>query len=209
MLETDIELLERGIYDELPQSDYVIDKVGEVVKYVKEYYSENEAKLASVLRRAHRSAHYATKISEEKMYKTRIVIGTLLYEIPDILTSEDFKKFDSASGHNRKMIDTLCIKKDVVNKGCFRTLTNHLIAVGRADSEALYILLLGILDDLQVLVEGMKKVKEKSPITAEDYITVLGYSNVLKSLKVAVDVTGYPRSVLAEILEILSTEIYF
>ena len=39
--------------------------------------------------------------------------------------------------------------------------------------------------DLEEIVEGMKKVDEKTPITSKDYVTILGYAVIMANIRMA------------------------
>lgn len=181
---TQAKLLEKSIIEQLPQIPFVIDQVGAAMKWVKEVKDEGE--YIKTLKLTLDVAEYATKVSDVNFYRTHLVIGALLMDIDDAVNSPNFEIFKSASNSVEKTLKLLRADTKVVEeRGCFKALILHLIELAKTNEDCLVVLLYSILADLKDILDGMKKAGVKTPITAEDYISVLGYAFMLTNVRMA------------------------
>ena len=179
-----LEKLEKSIYELLPQIPYVIDQVGEAIKWTKEELKEGE--LNKALKVAYEVIEFASKISTPTFFKTHLVLASLLSNIPDVLTKERFSTFDTASKATEKAIQKLVVdSKKNDEYGCFKSVLVHLVPLAKEDETLFAVALIGIKYDLEEIVEGMKKADVKTPITAKDYVSILGYALVMANIRMA------------------------
>lgn len=179
-----LEKLEKSIYELLPQIPYVIDQVGEAIKWTKEELKEGE--LNKALKVAYEVTEFASKISTPTFFKTHLVLASLLSNIPDVLTKERFSTFDTASKATEKAIQKLVVDpKKNDEYGCFKSVLVHLVPLAKEDETLFAVALIGIKYDLEEIVEGMKKADVKTPITAKDYVSILGYALVMANIRMA------------------------
>ena len=61
----------------------------------------------------------------------------------------------------------------------------HVVQLARKDEDCFVIYMLAMLKDLEDISRGMKEVGAKSPITAEDYVKVLGYDLVMANIRMS------------------------
>lgn len=176
--------LEKSIYELLPQIPYVIDQVGEAIKWVKEELSEGEFNKA--LKVAYEVAQFASNISNPSFFKTHLVLASLLSNIPDVLTKEKFSNFDTASKATENAVRELAVPSEKTEEqGCFKAVMLHLIPLAKKDETIFAVALIGMKYDLEEILEGMKKVDVKSPVTAQDYVTILGYALVIANIRMS------------------------
>ena len=176
--------LEKGIIELLPQIPYVIDQVGEALKWAKEELSEGEYN--KTLKVAYDVAQYAKEVSDINFFKTHLVIASILSNIENPMANKRFEIFDTASKATEKALKDLIIdKKEVEDKGCFKSVLLRLVPLAKKDENLFATALIGIKHDLEEVVNAMKKAGVKTPITAQDYITILGYAFVMDNIRMA------------------------
>lgn len=177
--------LEKGIFEMLPQIPYVIDQIGEALKWAKEELSEGEYN--KTLKVAFEVAQFAKEVSDPNFFKTHLVVASILSNIEDAKNDERFEKFDTASKATERALNDLIVdKKSIEEKGCFKALLLHLVPLAKKDENLFVTALIGIKNDLEEIIKGMDKTAmTKSPITAQDYVTILGYAFVLDNIRMA------------------------
>ena len=176
--------LEKGIIELLPQIPYVIDQVGEALKWAKEELSEGEYN--KTLKVAYDVAQYAKEVSDPNFFKTHLVIASILSNIENPMADKRFEIFDTASKATEKALKDLVIdKKEIEDKGCFKSVLLKLVPLAKKDENLFATALIGIKHDLEEVVEAMKKANVKNPITAQDYVTILGYAFVMDNIRMA------------------------
>ena len=176
--------LEKGIFEQLPQIPYILDQVGEALKWAKEELSEGDYN--KTLKVAYDVAEFTKGVSDPNFFKTHLVIASILSNIEDAVTKERFKKFDTASKATEKALKDLSIdKKSIEEKGCFKAVLLHLVPLAKKDENLFATALIGIKNDLEEITKGMEKANVKAPITAQDYVTILGYAFVMDNIRMA------------------------
>ena len=176
--------LEDSIIQELPQIPYVIDQVGEALNWAKE--TLNEGDYNKLLNFTFEIVEYTKSISDPSFFKTHYVVASILTGIPSAKTNERFAKFDSASKAVEKALDALTVPPENLEKyGCFKALMLHLIPLAKENMELFTISLIGIKNSLSDVLAGIKAAGIKAPITAHDYITILGYALVIANIRMA------------------------
>lgn len=176
--------LEKGIIENLPQIPYIVDQVGEAMKWLKEEVDED--KYREYLVKTLKVSEYARSISEANFYKYHLVIASLLLGLGfDPTTDSKFSIFDSPSKSIENAFKMLTEDPETVQKrGCFNALSMHLAKLARDDQDLLNIILIFILCDLEELKAGIDT-EIKAPITKDDYINLLGYAYVILNLEVS------------------------
>ena len=86
-----IEKLEKSLYEILPQIPYVIDQVGDALKWVKEECKEGE--YYKILSTAYEVSQFVADISNPNFFKTHLVLASILSNIKDVTQDEKFEKF--------------------------------------------------------------------------------------------------------------------
>ena len=76
-------------------------------------------------------------------------------------------------------------KKEVEDKGCFKSVLLHLVPLAKRDENLFTVALIGIKHDLEEVINAMTQANVKTPITAQDYVTILGYAVVLDNIRMA------------------------
>ena len=176
--------LEKSIYEILPQIPYVIDQVGEAVKWAKEELSEGD--YIKALKVALDVAKFAASISNPNFYKTHLVVASLLSNIEKVTENEKFEKFDTTSKAVEKAINAIIVPPEKVEEqGCFKSVLLHLVDLIKKDEELFAVALIGIKYDLEEITEGMKKVDVKTPVTAKDYVSILGYLVFMDNIRLS------------------------
>ena len=176
--------LEKGIIELLPQIPYVIDQIGEALKWAKEELSEGEYN--KTLKVAYEVAQYAKEVSDPNFFKTHLVIASILSNIENPMANKKFEIFDTASKATEKALKDLVIdKKEIEDKGCFKSVLLRLVPLAKKDENLFATALIGIKHDLEEVVEAMKKANVETPITAHDYVTILGYAFVMDNIRMA------------------------
>ena len=175
---------EQSIIEILPQIPYVIDQVGEALKWAKEEAPEGTYnKIVDV---AYEVAEYARSVSDTNFYKTHLVITSILSNIEKAVENDRFSTFDTASKATEKALQAYNIPVETIEKyGCFKAILMHLVPLAKENEDLFAVALIGIKHDLQEILKGMEKANIKSPITSEDYITILGYSFVMANVRMA------------------------
>ena len=200
----DTETLEKSIIEKVPTIPYIVDQVGAAMKWTKETLPEDDYR--KILGVALKVANYTSRTSSQNFFKTHLVIASLIANIEGVLEHDNFKIFDTAS----KSVENTC--KDVIvpkeltlNNGCFKAISMHIVPLAKKDQDSLTIMLCGILQDLQEIAKGMEGTEEKAPITASDYVTILGYAWVIQNLMHSkVNLYNEISSILNEILILLN-----
>lgn len=176
--------LKDSIIQELPQIPYVIDQVGEALTWAGEALSEGD--YIKTLKIALEVARYARSISDPNFYKTHLVIASILSNIEGALTNERFTRFDTASKATEKALQGLTVDETLIEKhGCFKSVLLHLVSLIRTDETLFAVALIGIKYDLENIVSGMLSADVKTPITAQDYVTILGYVTVMDNIRMS------------------------
>ena len=208
-MEEKIELLKKGILEQIPQIPYVVDQVGDAIEWCIE--GHDEGVVVKTLEASLDVAHYVKDTSDRNFYKTQYLVASLIGDIPNVLEDERFEKFKTTSGATEKAIKSIKIDDDLVQKrGCFNALSVHITNLARNDEDGLVVALYGILHDIKDIVSGIKKAGEKSALTPQDYITVLGYAYVMTNLRMAnLNLLETTRSVVNEISIILNHDIIY
>ena len=175
---------EQSIIEILPQIPYVIDQVGEALKWAKE--DGPEGAYNKIVDVAYEVAEYAKSVSDTNFYKTHLVIASILSNIDKAIENERFATFDTASKATEKALKAYNIPVETIEKyGCFKAILMHLVPLAKENEDLFAVALIGIKHDLQEILRGMEKAKIKTPITSEDYITILGYSYVMANIRMA------------------------
>ena len=175
---------EAGIIEILPQIPYVIDQVGEALKWAKEELSEGEYN--KTLKVAYDVALYAKEISNPNFFKTHLVVASILSNIKDSLENRKFEKFETTSKAIENAVKDLTVSPESIEKiGCFKSVLLNIVPLAKKDESLFTVFLIGIKHDLKEIVDGMKKADVKTPITAQDYISVLGYAFVMDNIRMA------------------------
>ena len=179
-----IEQLEKALIESVPQIPYVVDQIGFAMKWAKE--AQDEGTYYNTIAHALEVAKYVHTVSEANLYKVHLVIGASLMDIDNPVTDERFKPFDSASKSVEKTLQTLKVnEKAVEDYGCFKAMTMHVVQLARKDEDCFVIYMMAMLKDLEDISRGMKEVGAKAPITAEDYVKVLGYDLVMANIRMS------------------------
>lgn len=201
--------LEDSIIQQLPQIPYVIDQVGEALAWAKETLDEGEYNRTLTL--TYDVLEFTKSVSDPNFFKTHYVIATILSNINKVKEDERFAKFDSASKAVEKTLDKIIIEPESIEKyGCFKAIMLHLIPLAKKDIEVFTIALIGIKHALSDILKGYKETKVNSPITGNDYITILGYALVIANIRMAnLHMTNYAYNVYNEISVILNNELNY
>lgn len=208
-MEEKIKTLKNEIIAELPQIPFIIDQVSDAVDWCVEEHDPGV--IVRLLESALDVARYAKEISDPNFYKTYLVVASLIADIPDVTTSERFNKFKTASGVIERTIKNVVIDPDLIcERGCFNSLNIHLTQLAKKDENCFVIMLYGILHDLQEITSALKGTSTKSPVTPQDYITILGYAYVMSNLRMARLPLADRTKVLVNKIEILlNTEVIY
>lgn len=175
-------LLEKSIIEKVPQIPYVVDQVGYAMKWVKEV--QDESTYYKTLKFALDVANYAEKVSERGYYKTHLVIAALLMDVDGAMKDPRFDNFRTASHVVEDTLGAITINPSYAETyGCFKGISVHVAQLARENQDYFAVVMYNILNELNDILEGMKDAEIKTPITAEDYIKILGYSVVVKNLK--------------------------
>ena len=176
--------LEQSIYEKLPQIPYIIDQVGSALKWAKDELSEGE--YYKTLKLTDEVADFVASISNPNFFKTHLVIASILSSIPDVTSKERFKEFDSTSQAVKNTLEAILVPLEKVKEhGCFKATLLQLVPLAKQDEALFTLVLIGIKQDLQEVLEGMKKVDVNEPITSKDYVSILGYALVMANLRMA------------------------
>lgn len=178
------EQLEQGIMEYVPQIPFVVDQVVEAINWAREALSEGI--YHRTLNIALDVAKYANEVSDPNFYKTHLLLASILCEIDNAENDPRFEKFKSPSQAIEKAIRGITVDDKLVEeRGCFKAIAIHLAPMAKTNGEYLTIALIGIKHDLLEIANGMKEAGVKTPITPKDYITVLGYANVMANLRMS------------------------
>lgn len=201
--------LEKNIIEKLPQIPYVIDQVGEALKWAQE--TLNEGTYNNMLKTVTEVVDYVNSISEPHFFKVHYVTASILSFIPKVLESENLSKFSSASKSVEDALSKLVVTPKIIEeKGCFKGLMLHLIPLAKANIDLFTIALIGIKNDLEDLIAGIKQANIKAPITGNDYITVLGYALVMANIRMAnLSLPQWTHHVYNDISVILNNDINY
>ena len=179
-----IEKLEQSIYEVLPQIPYVLDQVGEAIKWAKKELKSGE--FNKTLKVAYDVAKFTASISNPNFFKTHLVIASILSNIEDATNKEEFKIFDTTSKSVEKALEALLVPSQKIEEvGCFKATLLQLIPLFKKDEELFAVSLIGIKHDLEEIINGMSKADINEPITAKDYVTILGYALVIANIRMA------------------------
>ena len=197
----EIEVLEKGILEKLPQTNFVVDQVGLAMQIAREALAESD--YTKTLKVTARIADYASKVSEVGFYKYPLIVASLLADVPNI--DEKIVPFKSASGAVEAAVAKTRVSEEMIQKkGCFKALCLHLVPLSKENQDYFACMLCHILEDLEDLTAGMKEAGVKSPITPSDYVTILGYSYVMNCVYSSATITGYTSTIINNIQIILN-----
>ena len=201
--------LEKSIIEQLPQIPYVIDQVSEALTWAKE--SLDEGDYNSLLELTYDVTEFTKRVSDPNFFKTHYVIATILSSIEDVKKNERFSKFDSASKAVEKTLDSITVlPKDVEDKGCFKATLMHLIPLAKTNMDLFTINLIGIKHDLEKIRKGTQDASVNSPITADDYIIILGYALIMANIRMAnLTLTNEAYQVYNDISVMLNNELKY
>ena len=208
-MEEKIELLRKGIIAEVPQVPFLIDQVDNAISWCIEEHEEGD--LVKILETSLDVAKYIRSVSDPNFYKTHLLLASLLGDIENVKENEKFKQYQTASGAVEKSINALLVnKEDIAKRGCFNALNIHLATLARTDQECFIVALYGILHDLKNIISGMKEAGVKSPITPQDYITILGYAYTMTNLRMSgLNVLNKARELMNQINIILNNDVIY
>lgn len=209
MTENVIETLRKSIINELPQVPFIIDQVDKAVDWCIDEHDKGI--VVRILNTSLDVARYVKSISDPNFYKTHLVIAALIGDIPNVFEDERFNVFCTASGAVEKAIKKVVIDKSLTEeRGCFNALNIWLTKLAREDEEAFVVMLYGILNDLKDLMVGLKEVGVKTPVTPQNYITILGYAYVMSNLRMAgLNLLDKTRVIFNEIEIILNNDVIY
>ena len=197
------DVLEKGILEKLPAIPFIMDQVGAAMEWLKSEKEESE--YLKALRVALKVVEYTVTNSNVNFFKTHLIVASLLSGIPEATKNEKFKIFDSASKSVEKTLEKIIVNPKIQeDKGCFKALILHMAPLVNENQDYLAIMLLGILEDLEEITNGMRKANVKTPITREDYVIILGYSIVISSLYTVKGLLSSTASILNDIQIILN-----
>ena len=201
--------LEKSIIEQLPQIPYVIDQVSEALTWAKE--SLDEGDYNSLLELTYDVTEFTKRVSDPNFFKTHYVIATILSSIEDVKKNERFSKFDSASKAVEKTLDSITVlPKDVEDKGCFKATLMHLIPLAKTNMDLFTINLIGVKHDLEKIRKGAQGASVNSPITADDYIIILGYALIMANIRMAnLTLTNEAYQVYNDISVMLNNELKY
>lgn len=175
---------EKSIFEVLPQIPYIVDQVGAALAWAKEALDEGtyNKTLATTLN----VAKYVKKISDSNFFKTHLVIASILSNIEGALESEKFTQFDSASKAIEETLKAITVSTESLEKhGCFTALSLLLVPLASKNEQAFAVAMINLRQDVEEIIGGMEAGKTKAPITSKDYITILGYVNVIANIRLA------------------------
>ena len=205
---TDIKILESGIMERLPQVPFIVDQVGAAMQWAREEYDEGA--YYKNIEFTSKVSEYASKVSERNFYKTHLVIAALLIDIENPLENPKFEIFKSASNSVANSLKAVRINPDLSeNLGAFKAVSMHVVNLAKENQDWLAVYMLSILEELKDIVRGMEDAKVKAPITAEDYIKILGYQFVLQNLRLSKVSLYNTSSEIVNEISILLNEINF
>jgi hypothetical protein len=198
--------LEKSIIQELPQVPYVIDQIDEALKWAKEVLTEGEYN--KMLEVTYDVTEFVKSISEPAFFKIHYVIASILSNIENPKADERFQKFDTASKAVEKALDDLTIVPESIEKiGCFKSIMLHLTPLASKNIDLFTIGLIGVKHDLMIISKGMKEAKVKTPITANDYISVLGYALVMANIRMSkINMSKQAYEIYNDILVMLNSD---
>ena len=208
-MEEKIEFLKKSIIEEAPQVPFVIDQIGHAIDWCIKAHDEGD--IVKILEISLDVARYAKQTSDPNFYKTHLVIASLIADIEDATEDSNFQMYKTASNIVETTVKQLKVPKELIEqRGHFNALNIHLTQLARVNGEYFLIALYSILHDLKDIVGGMKQVGVKSPITPQNYITILGYAYVIANLRMAnLSLLDAARAVMNEISIILNNDVIY
>lgn len=208
-MEEKVKALSSEIIQELPQIPFVIDQVSEAINWCVE--AHDPGVVVKLLETTVDVAKYVKEISDPNFYKTHLVIASLIADIPNVLEDASFNQFKTTSGAVEKDIKNIIVSPELLaERGCFNSLNIHLTQLAKKDENCLVVMLYGILHDLQEITEGLKDTNAKSPITPQDYITVLGYAYVMSNLRMArLELADRTKVIINDIQILLNVDVIY
>ena len=201
--------LEKSIIEKLPQIPYVIDQVGDALTWARESLDEGE--YMNLLELTYDVADFTTRISDPSFYKTHYVVATILSSIENAKTNEKFSKFDSASKSVEQTLTAITIDPNSIEEnGCFKSIMKHLVPLANQSMDLFTIGLMGVKHSLKHVLKGLKEAQIKTPITGNDYITVLGYALVIANIRMAnISMSNEAHKVFNEISIMLNKDVNY
>ena len=208
-MEGKIKTLKSAILAELPQIPFIIDQVSAAAEWCVE--AHDPGVVVKLLETSLDVARYVKEISDPNFYRTHLVIASLIADIPNVLEDEKFNQFKTTSGAVEKAIKNVIVDSELLaERGCFNSLNIHLTQLFKIDENCLVIMLYGILHDLKEITAGLTSANVKSPITPQDYITVLGYAYVMSNLRMArLPLADRTKVLVNDIQILLNTEVIY
>ena len=183
-MEEKVNSLKQSILSELPQIPFIIDQVSEAIDWCVE--AHDDGVVVRLLETALDVARYVREISDPNFYKTHLVVAALIADIPNVTEDSRFEIFKSASNAVLNSVKEVIVSPELIkDRGCFNALNIHLTQLAKKNENCFVVMLLGILHDLQDLTAALKATGVKTPITPQDYITILGYAYVMSNLRMA------------------------
>lgn len=176
--------LRMAILAEVPQIPFLIDQVDKAIDWCID--GHDEGVVDKVLSTAAKVAKYVKEISDPNFYRTHLLIASLIGDIDGVLADPRFVMYKTASHAVEDAIADLRVDPKLTeDRGCFNALNIWLTALARKNEYAFAVALYGILGDLEEVISGLKEVGSKTPVTPQNYITVLGYAYVMANLRMA------------------------
>ena len=178
------EALRSAILAEVPQIPFLIDQVDKAITWCIE--GHDDGVVNKLLSTAVEVARYVKEVSDLNFYKTHLVVAALIGDIEGVTEDPQFNIYRTASHAVENSIKKITIDPALIaERGCFNALNIWLTDLAKKDEHAFVVMLYGILSDLEEIVEALKAVDSKNPITPQNYITVLGYAYVMANLRMA------------------------
>lgn len=181
---TDVNLMEKEIYNYVPQIPFVVDQVGAAMAWAKENCEAKGLNYEKTLNFALEVAKYVKSISEANFYKTHLLIGAFLMDVEKPTENSKFDIFKTASCSVEHTLEALCMPEYMNEKfGCFKALTMHEVQMAQNNESCFVVTIISMIQDI---IEIRNKVREqKEPLSHVEYITILGYDRVLTNVQMS------------------------
>ena len=201
--------LEKSIIEKLPQIPYILDQVGEALSWARE--EMDDSAYNHLLEVTMEVTNFVSEISEPHFFKVHYIIASILSAIPDAEKNSRFAKFDTASKAVEEALLNLIVEPgSVEQRGCFKSVMMRLIPLAKTNIDLFTIALIGVKHDLTEITKGMKASNVKSPITCNDYVTILGYALVMANIRMAnINMSQHAHKVFNEISVILNNDVNY
>lgn len=201
--------VKNAILAEIPQIPFIVDQVDKAIDWCIE--AHDKGVVSKVLNTALDVAKYVKLTSDPNFYKTHLVIAVLIGDIEGVFTDQKFSIYNTASHAVEDAIKKVVVDPNLIKeRGCFNALNIWLTRLAKEDENAFVVMLYGILQDLKEVLQGLKEVESKTPITPQNYITILGYAYVMSNLRMAnLPLLDKTRILINEIEILLNNEVIF